>query len=328
MPPTLHTHAVRVVETALARRVERAPPDVTAYRLLNGPGDGAPPGLTLDRYDDWLVLAARERLPRAEVVRWAEAAVGVASPRGLVLKTLRARAKDSTSEVLHGEVPRGRVRVRDGQASLLCALDDGVQTGLFLDHRETRWLARRHAAGVEVLNLFAYTCAFSVHAALAGATRVTSVDVSKKALDWGRDNMAANELSPDGHRWFPDDVVRHVGRGPDAQYGLAILDPPVFGRAKGRAFSLSRDLGTLLEGTIRKLVAGGVLVFSTHAQALEEREVVTAARAAARAVGRRAELVEQRGLPDWDHPVGAAQHAPEEDRGNYLKTLVLRIEGK
>lgn len=318
-----------VLDEALRRRATGAPPDVTAYRVLNGPADGAPAGLTLDRYGAYLVMSARAHLPRDLVLEWAEAARARLEPEGVVLKWLAPRVADSRSERLFGEVPEARIEVREGQARLLCALDDGVQTGLFLDHRETRWLAREHAAGVEVLNLFAYTCAFSVHAAQAGATRVTSVDASRKALDWGRDNMRASGCDPDRHRWFTDDVVRHVGRGQGGQYGLIILDPPVFGRAKGRSFSLKNDLGALLEGSIRKLAPRGVLIFSTHHQELEEAELLGAVQAAAARVGGRVRLEEQRGLPSWDHPVDpAARGADALDRGNYLKTLVLRMEGK
>lgn len=316
------------LDEALRRREAAGRSDVTALRVLNGPGDAAPPGLTLDRYDRWLVLTARAHLSAPTVQAWAEAAVRRLEPEGLVVKTLAPRAKDSTSERRFGAVPAERIPVQEGPVRLLCALDDGVQTGLFLDHRETRALARDYAAGVEVLNLFAYTCAFSVHAAHAGARRVTSVDVSRKSLDWGRANLELNGVDPNQHRWFTDDVVRHLARGPEGQYGLVILDPPVFGRAKGRTFSLTADLPALFEGALRKLVDGGVLIFSTHAQTLREPELVRAAEAAARRLGGRARLVEQRGLPAWDHPVAGAAPSDAEDRGNYLKTLVLSFEGK
>lgn len=329
MRPNDHKQPILVLERALERRAAARRADVSAFRVLNGPGDGAPAGVTLDSYAGHLVLTAREHVVSEVVQVWVQAAVDLLDPPSVVLKTLRPRAAQSTSEVLAGDVPQERVEIREGQARLLCALDDGVQTGLFLDHRETRWLAREHAAGVEVLNLFAYTCAFSVHAAQAGATRVTSVDVSRKSLDWGRDNMRASGCDPDGHRWFTDDVVRHVTRGPDGQYGLIILDPPVFGRAKGRTFALDADLDVLLEGAFRKLAPGGVLVFSTHAQELTEARLVATVRAAAARQGGRARVLEQRGLPSWDHPVDVSAGGLNPlDRGNYLKTLVLKSEGK
>lgn len=327
MPPTDHNRPELVLSEALRRRESQNPPS-NAYRIINGPGDGAPAGLTLDSYDGWLVMTARAHVAAETVTEWVQVAQARLNPEGIVLKTLATRATDSRSEVVQGILPEQRTQIHEGGVQLLVALDDGVQTGLFLDHRETRCLAQDYVRGGEVLNLFSYTCAFSVHAAHAGASRVTSVDVSRKALDWGRENMRANEMSPDEHRWFSDDVVRHVGRGPDSTYQLVILDPPVFGRGQGRAFSLRADLGALVEGSFRKLVDGGVLIFSTHAQTLSEQDVLNAAHAAASRVGGQVRVIERRGLPTWDHPVVSGQSGDAEDRGNYLKTLVLRFESR
>jgi 23S rRNA G2069 N7-methylase RlmK/C1962 C5-methylase RlmI len=182
------------------------------------------------------------------------------------------RPEDSESRVIFGSVPRGPNSVQEEDAVFLCDLDDGVQTGLFLDHQETRFSSRRWARGVEVLNLFAYTCAFSVHAALAGATRVTSVDASKRALDRGRANMLQSGLDPDRHRWFTDDVLDHLKKK-SPEYGLIIVDPPVFGRSKRRTFSLLGDLDRLIELSFGKLASGGVLIFSTHATQLSLEEL-------------------------------------------------------
>ncbi len=272
-------------------------------------------------------MTVRAHVPAEVTHEWVQAAQSRLNPEGLVLKTLATRATESRSEVLQGTLTIDKIHIQEGGVQLLVALDDGVQTGLFLDHRDTRCLARDYVKGGEVLNLFSYTCAFSVHAAHAGARRVTSVDVSRKALDWGRENMRANGISPDEHRWFGDDVVRHVARGPESTYQLVILDPPVFGRGQGRAFSLRSDLGALIEGAFRKLVSGGVLIFSTHAQTLSEQDVLNAAHVGASRLGGRVQVIERRGLPVWDHPAVPGQGGDAEDRGNYLKTLVLRFEG-
>jgi len=328
MAPDDPNRLTQVLNEAMRRREASQRPDIDAFRILNGPGDGAPAGLTLDSYAGYLVMSARAHVPTAVVQQWAKTAQEALDPPALVLKTLATRAQDSQSEVLFGEVPDAPIVIREGQVSLLCALNDGVQTGLFVDHRETRFLARDYVGGGQVLNLFSYTCAFSVHAAQAGASRVTSVDVSRKALDWGRANMRATGLSPDEHRWFADDVLKHVSRGPEGVYELVILDPPVFGRAKKATFSLKAHLPALLEGAFRKLANAGVLIFSTHAQTMSDRDVLNAARAAAARAGGRMSVVAQSGLPTWDHPVASMGQGDAEDRGNYLKTLVLRIEGK
>lgn len=303
-----------------------------AWRLLNGAGDDGPPGLTIDRYGDWLVVAARESLGEELPRAWADAARELFQPRGIVLKTLRPSAHESESELFAGDPAPKPLSIREEDAIILCDLEDGLSTGLFLDLREARLAIRAHAAGVEVLNLFAHTAAFSVHAALAGARRVTSVDVSKKALRRGRENMAASGLDPDRHRWFTDGVLEHLRRQQRRApaYGLVIADPPVFGRAKGVAFSLERDLEALVEGCIACTTRGGVFVLATHAIALGERRLLDVARNAGGLASREVRVLERLGLPEWDHPppVHSGERevvAAVEDRGDYLKTLVLRV---
>lgn len=311
--------AADLLERAAERRASPAPVPTNAYRLLNGPADGGPPGMTLDRYDQWLVLSARVELDESTVEFWAKAALRAFDPAGLVIKRLAEDPRNSRTDVV-GERAPPIVIAREGDAAFECRLDDGVQTGLFLDHRETRWRARGLSEGHEVLNLFAYTCAFSVHAALAGATRVTSVDVSQRALSWGRRNMNHSGLNADDHRWFADDVLVHLRR-PRRSYGLVIMDPPVYGHGR-RSFSLLRDLCDLLDGSLEQLADGGHLMFSTHHTSLGADELERALASSARRTGVRIESLEHTGLPEWDHPVVCNQSG---DRGDYLDTLIARI---
>lgn len=300
---------------------------VDAWRWINGAGDNAPPGLTIDCYRDlargtWLVVNAREHVAEEVASSWASAAAERSGASGVVLKTLARSVRESRSRILFGAPLEAPLSVREDDATFLCELDDGISTGLFLDQREARRRARDFAGGGEVLNLFAYTCAFSVHAALAGARRVTSVDVAKKALRRGRENMAASGLDADRHRWFDDDVFAFLARQQKKApaYDLVIADPPVFGHARGGAFSLEQALPELLEGCLAATVPGGVLVFSTHLLSVDEAALLGMARGAAAARGRSISVVETMGLPEWDHPADTS----EGDRGNYLKTLVLR----
>ena len=315
---------------ACLRRAEQRRQDVgapydplDAFRCINGLGDGAPAGLVIDRYRNYVVISARPEVASDVVDDWVATCVERWSPTAVVVKTVVRKAGSASSRVVYGRVDDDPLLIREADATFECRLDDGLQTGLFLDHRDTRLLSRQWATGVEVLNLFAYTCAFSVHAALAGAVRVTSVDSSKRALRWGRANMTASGLSPDAHRWFNDDVVTHLRRGPAGQYGLVILDPPVMGRALGKTFSLMQQVGTLLSGAVRKLAPSGVLVFSTHARALTTDMLRSEVEATARSAGRRVSWLHELGLPAWDHPIG--DEANGLDRGDYLKTLVMQF---
>ena len=313
-----------LLRTALARRRTRPPPfAVGAYRVVNGSGDGAPPGLTVDRYDRWAVVGARTHLESRETEAWAQAVWDELRPAGLVVKRLAPRVADSTSHVWRGYVPEDPVPVREADVTLLAYLDDGIQTGLFLDQRDTRWRTRDFAVEREVLNLFAYTGAFSAHAARAGARRVTSVDVSKKALNRARANFRASGLDPDVHRWFADDVMTHLRRVPPEGYGLVIVDPPVFGRGCHRPFALLRDLERLLAVSIAATCRRGVLCVSAHARALDRHRLERALRGAAQAGQRRVEILDWLGLPEWDHPVCSGKH-PSADRGDYLATAVVQ----
>lgn len=313
---------VELLRAAEARRAAHPPNfQLDAYRLVNGPGDGAPAGLSVDRYGAWRLISARQSLSARALEPWVEALAADESVRGVGLARLDKDRLQSEARLVHGEAPGGPVAMREGAARLWVRLFDGPHTGLFLDHRDSRRWVYESSEGLEVLNLFAYTGAFSVQAALGGAARVTSVDVSKRALSWARDNMTASGLDPDTQRWFSDDVLALLRRGSGA-YDLVIADPPVFGRAKGRSFSLRRDLDALLGGCLRQLRPGGRLLFSTHALWLTQEALLVRAERQAAALGLALSLEWSAGLPSWDHP--SAPAASGADRGAYLKTLLLK----
>lgn len=299
-----------------------------AWRVLNGAGDGGPSGLTIDRYGSYLVVSAREQLPPELVSIWSKAAAEALEPTGIVLKTLRVPVSAGTSELVFGSPPPTPLSVREEDAVILCdLLAEGLSTGLFLDQHDLRRRARALASGVEVLNLFAHTCAFSVHAALGGATRVTSIDSSKKALRRGRENMEASGLDPNLHRWFPDDVHTHLERAVRRgdRYGLVILDPPVLGRARNKTRTLADELDRLIAQGLAVTADGGRLLLSVHALEVSIRALRTVVANEARALGRRAVVEEELGLPAWDHPTKAEGGPAEGDRGDYLKTLIIRV---
>ena len=265
-------------------------------------------------------VGARSSVPIEVVRSWGRCARDALDPDGLVVKTLAEDPTESLSEVLGDRRPP-LIIVREGSAAFECRLDNGLQTGLFLDHRHTRWRAIQYAKGVRVLNLFAYTCSFSVQAALAGAEQVTSVDVSQRALSWGRRNMAHSGLDPNAHRWFGDDAMIHVRR-PRRAYGLVIVDPPAFGHGR-RPFSLLRDLEPLVRGSLEQLHDEGVIIVSSHHQDVSAETLASALHRSAEALGSQIEVLERLGLPSWDHPV--VTNSNPEDRGDYLDTLIARL---
>ncbi len=315
----------RIVQAAARREAEVRARGLEAWRVVHGPDDGAPSGLAVDRYGPHLVVTAREAIPEPLRLAWCQAAWDALKPTAVVLKVLHPDPRLSRSDTVHGPRPVDPVLVREGDAVIGCDLDDGLPTGLYLDLRELRFEVRPWAQGVEVLNLFAFTGAFSVHAALGGATRVTTVDSARRALGRARENMRWSGLDPDLHRWFPDDVLDHLGRSARRgdRYGLVVADPPAFGRAGRRRFALESDLEALVGGCVGVVGPGGRLVLSVHTAAIDGPRLRSAVALAARAHGRRVVESSRRGLPAWDHPTA---EAPPDDRGDYLRVLVTRLD--
>lgn len=147
---------------------------------------------------------------------------------------------------------------------------DYLDTGLFLDHRETRRMVASIAKGKRVLNLFAYTCSFSVHAAMSGALFTKSVDMSNTYTDWGRDNFILNELSlhnnpivrADCLKFFDDEIRSGL------KYDIIVIDPPTISRSKKmeQMFDIQFDYVFLLEKALDLLSPGGVIFFSTNSR--------------------------------------------------------------
>jgi len=154
-------------------------------------------------------------------------------------------------------------------------LSDYLDVGLFLDHRPTRRSVRERSEGRRVLNLFAYTGAFSVHARAGGATRTTTVDMSRTYLDWYERNLALNGFGLDqDHRSIKADCLQwlEAGPGPGEAYDLVICDPPTFSnskRMKVDSFSIDRDYPQLLSSVARFVAPGGEVFFSTNSRGFE-----------------------------------------------------------
>lgn len=149
-------------------------------------------------------------------------------------------------------------------------LTDYLDTGLFLDHRETRRLVASQAEGKRVLNLFAYTCSFSVHAAVAGASFTKSVDMSNTYTTWGKENFILNGISLKNHPIVRADCLKFLDeeiKGAE-KYDIIIIDPPTISRSKKmqQLFDIQQDYTSLINKSIRLLADGGVIYFSTNSK--------------------------------------------------------------
>ena len=157
------------------------------------------------------------------------------------------------------------ITVREGRARLLVNLFDYLDTGLFLDHRPLRLRLAEEAEGKHFLNLFCYTGAATIHAALGGATTSTSVDLSNTYLRWLTDNLALNGLSDRQHRVERADCLEWL-KSCSRQFDLIMLDPPSFSNSKSMetSFDVERDQEALLNAAMSVLAPDGVLYFSTN----------------------------------------------------------------
>ena len=149
-------------------------------------------------------------------------------------------------------------------------LVDYLDTGLFLDHRETRRYIASSMKGKRLLNLFAYTCAFSVHAAVQGAAFTKSVDLSNRYTDWGRENFHLNKIEERNHPIIRADCLKffdpEIRRG--EKYDLIIIDPPTISRSKkmDQMFDIQLDYPFLIEKSLLLLAKGGQIYFSTNSR--------------------------------------------------------------
>jgi 23S rRNA G2069 N7-methylase RlmK/C1962 C5-methylase RlmI len=160
--------------------------------------------------------------------------------------------------------------VQEHGAKFKVNLLDYLDTGLFLDHRETRQMAAKEAKGKRLLNLFAYTCSFSVHAALAGAVFTKSVDMSNTYTRWGKENFILNNIPLNNHPIVRADCLKFLEEEVRSrqQYDVIVIDPPTLSRSKKMEefFDIQSDYVLLLENALKLLAKGGVIFFSTNSK--------------------------------------------------------------
>jgi 23S rRNA (cytosine1962-C5)-methyltransferase len=166
-----------------------------------------------------------------------------------------------------GDASHPRV-VHEGGLKFEVDLQSYLDTGLFLDHRNTRSLVRDRCAGRRMLNLFAYTGSFTVYAAAGGALSSTSVDLSKTYQEWNRRNLRLNGFDDEHHELIREDVFHYLERAnrERRRFGLIVLDPPSFSNSKRMADTLDiqRDHERLINACRGLLNPGGELIFSTN----------------------------------------------------------------
>ena len=236
--------------------------------------------LSVDRYGDVAVVYLYERpyeKPVQEETEWLSLmSLAVAEALDLdsssiLCKTRRRLGLDQQYERTD-EAKVFRI-VREHGLRFKVNVSDYLDTGLFLDHRPTRALARRLAQGRRVLNLFCYTGSFSVYALAGGAVEVCGVDLSNTYLSWAAENIALNTLPPARYTGVRADVGKFLSQAANngERYGLIILDPPTFSNSKkmDEFMDINRHWPALVQSCLAILDDDGDLLFSTNSRSLK-----------------------------------------------------------
>ncbi len=249
--------------------------ETDVYRLVNGEGDGLP-GLTVDRYGDYLMLQLYTSAWDRYLELITSALVKVFSPRGIYRKlrpqetrALEAKANSKKySRLCWGAAAPVPLIVQEHGISYLVDLSEGLNTGIFPDQRRNRLELMSRVANKRVLNLFAFTGAFSVAAAAAGAAAVTSVDVSAKYLGIAEDNFKLNKLASGRHRFIVADVFAELAKmqASGIRFDVILFDPPSFSTTRKSRFSTQGGTAKLVAATLPLLEPGGLLVSSSNHQ--------------------------------------------------------------
>ena len=306
--------------------------DNDTYRLVHGEGDGLP-GLIVDVYADTAVMQAHSVGMHLERKRIAEAIVAeVPQVEAVYYKsddTLPFKAQISEPKVGYLPVTGYRLPVTGDEFwakenGLEFRIDwlRGQKTGFFIDQRENRALVERYAKGKDVLNMFCYTGGFSLYALRGGAKSVDSVDVSEKAIDLVKVNVARNFPEAENHTAVAADAFDYLSkmRAQGRTYNIIILDPPAFAKHRDAVKNALRGYQRINAKAIEMIREGGLLFTFSCSQAVDKEAFRLAVFSAAAQVGRKVRILHQLHQPQ-DHPINI--YHPE---GEYLKGLVLWVE--
>jgi 23S rRNA (cytosine1962-C5)-methyltransferase len=306
--------------------------ETNAFRLIHGASDGWP-GWNMDRLGNFLLSQSEQPLTSKQK-QFLESVLRAQSLAGAYHKTLtrhvrRTTTAETSPQLVLGDAAPERFAIRENGIQFELSFNEGYSVGIFLDQRDNRRrLLTGHTAtdfpklptfNFHLLNCFAYTCGFSVCAAKAGA-RVTSLDLSKKYLEWGKRNFALNGLDPAAHDFiFGDafDWMRRLAKK-ERKFDAIILDPPTFSQSKEHgAFRVEKDFGKLVTAALPLLKSEGVLFASTNAADWPPENFLASIEAAIKNARRK--ILQSHYVPQPpDFPISRAEPA-------YLKTVWLRV---
>ncbi|HDR7792256.1 TPA: class I SAM-dependent rRNA methyltransferase [Bacillus luti] len=300
--------------------------DTTAFRVLNGEGDGLG-GLIIDYYDGYYVVSWYSEgiyTFREEIIA---ALQKVASFKGIYEK----KRFDTKGKYIEGDDfvagERGEfpLIVKENGVNFAVYLNDGAMVGVFLDQRNVRKQIRdKYAKGRTVLNMFSYTGAFSVFAALGGASKTTSVDLANRSLSKTIEQFSVNEVDYEAQDIIVEDVFLYFkyAAKKKMKFDMVVLDPPSFARSKKYTFSAAKDYKNLLKETIAITENNGIIVASTNCSAFDMKKFKGFIDTAFKEMNGKYKILEEHSLPEDFRTIDQFKE------GDYLKVVFIeKIKG-
>ncbi|UPM54301.1 class I SAM-dependent rRNA methyltransferase [Gottfriedia acidiceleris] len=296
--------------------------DTTAFRVFNGEGDGIG-GLTIDFFDGFYLISWYSE-GIYQFKDWVIQAIkNIVEFKGIYQKK-RFDTKGQYIEeddFVMGERGQFPIIVKENGVNFAIYLNDGAMVGVFLDQREVRKLIRdKYAYDKTVLNTFSYTGAFSVFAAVGGASKTTSVDLANRSLDKTKEQFYINGIDPASESIVVEDVFHYFKYAvkKNLSFDMVILDPPSFARSKKHTFSAEKDYKNLLKEAITITENDGVIVASTNCSTFGMNKFKGFIDTAFKELGGQYKLMEEFSLPNDFKTTKLFKE------GNYLKVVFIR----
>lgn len=291
----------------------------TTYRLFNQEGDGFG-GLTVDLYGDYAVFSWYNSYVY-QIRQTISEAFRQVFPEVLgAYEKIRFKGLDYESAHVYGQEAPDFFTVLENGVLYQVFMNDGLMTGIFLDQHEVRGsLVDGLAMGKSLLNMFSYTAAFSVAAAMGGASQTTSVDLAKCSRELSQAHFQANGLSTDEHRFIVMDVFEYFkyAKRKDLTYDVIVLDPPSFARNKKQTFSVAKDYHKLISQSLEILNPGGIIIASTNAANVSRQKFTEQIDKGF--AGRSYQILNKYGLP------ADFAYNKKDESSNYLKVISMKV---
>ena len=291
----------------------------TAFRLFNQEGDGFG-GLTVDLYGDYAVFSWYNSYVY-QIRQTISEAFRQVFPEVLgAYEKIRFKGLDYESAHVYGQEAPDFFTVLENGVLYQVFMNDGLMTGIFLDQHEVRGsLVDGLAMGKSLLNMFSYTAAFSVAAAMGGASQTTSVDLAKRSRELSQAHFQANGLSTDEHRFIVMDVFEYFkyAKRKALTYDVIVLDPPSFARNKKQTFSVAKDYHKLISQSLEILNPGGIIIASTNAANVSRQKFTEQIDKGF--AGRSYQILNKYGLP------ADFAYNKKDESSNYLKVISMKV---